>query len=253
MAFNINEFKSQVDRFGGPARTSLFTVELTSRRGNPYIRDNELMFFCKNVTLPGIDVETITYRQNSIDLPQAFPTGIGTTPLSCVFMLDSQHKVLSFFHGWMQKVVNYSTQGGPFSSINDQLPYELGYKDEYSCRMTIKYYTTNSTAASTSYYEVILDGVYPTTVQTLDLAWENNDSIAVLPVSFSYDRIQYTSEIRGIPSERNSRGNGLLSLLTSIGEVGQLVNQQIIPQSIQDAVNKYTRAKNAFNTLRKIF
>lgn len=253
MAFNINEFKSRVDRFGGPARTSLFTVELTSRQGNPYIRDNELMFFCKNVTLPGIDVETITYRQNAIDLPQAFPTGISSQPLSCVFMLDSEHRVLSFFHGWMQKVVNYSTQGGSFSSVNDQLPYELGYKDEYSCRMTIKYYTTDSTNTNPRYYEVILDGVYPTTVQSLDLAWENNDSIAMLPVSFSYDRIQYTSEVRGIPSERNARGNGLLDLLTSIGEVGQLVNQQLVPQSIQDAINKYTRVKNAFNTLRNIF
>jgi hypothetical protein len=75
----------------------------------------------------------------------------------------------------------------------------------------------------------------------------------MLPVSFSYERIQYTSEVRGIPSERNTRGNGLLDLLTTIGEVGQLVNQQLVPQSIQDAINKYTRAKNAFNTLRNIF
>lgn len=253
MPFNINEFKSRIDRFGGPARTSLFTVELFSRKGNPYIRDDELLFFCKNVTLPGIDIETISYRQNAIDLPQAFPTAINAEPLQCVFMLDSEHRVLSFFHSWMQKVVNYSTQGGPYASVNDQLPYELGYKDEYSCRMVIKYYTTDADSDNPRYYEVVLDGVYPTTVQSIDLAWENNDSFGMLPVAFSYERIQYSSEIRGVPSERNSRGNGLLDLLMNIGEVGQMINQRLVPRSVQDAINKYTRVKNSFNRLRNLF
>lgn len=253
MPFSINEFKSRIDRFGGPARTSLFTVELISRKGNPYVRDDEILFFCKNVTLPGINIETFSHKQNTMDIPHAMPVSINSEPLTCVFMLDSEHRVLSFFHSWMQKIVNYSTQGGLFASIDDQLPYELGYKDEYSCRMVIKYYTTSSSENSVRYYEVVLDGVYPTTVQSLDLGWENNDSVAMLPVAFSYDRIQYSSEIRGIPSERNTRGNGLIKLLASIGEVGQLINQQLVPQNIQDAVNKYTRVKNSFNQLRNLF
>jgi len=243
MPFNINEFKSRLDRYGGPAKTSLFTVELTG----PNIQDNELLFFCKNVTLPGIDVETISYRQNGIDLPQSMPTAINREPLSCIFMLDSEHRVLSFFHTWMQRVVNYSTQGGNFASVDDQLPYELGYKDEYSCRMVIKYYSNDAASTETKFYEVVLDGVFPITVQSIDLAWENNDSFATLPVAFTYSRIQYSSEIRGIPSERNTRGNGLLDLISNIGQVGQLVNQQLVPQGIQDAINTYTRVTNSFN------
>lgn len=253
MPFNINEFKSRLDRFGGPAKTSLFTVELISRQGNPYIRDDEILFFCKNVTLPGINVGTTEYRQNAIDLPQAFPTAIVPEPLQCVFMLDSEHRVLSFFHSWMQKVVNYSTQGGLYASVDDQLPYELGYKDEYSCRMVIKYYTTNSSSDNSRYYEVVLDGVYPTTVQSIDLAWENNDSFATLPVAFSYERIQYSAEVRGIPAERNARGNGLLDFLVRIGEVGQMIEQRIYPQRIQDAIDRFTKVKNAFNKAKRFF
>lgn len=253
MPFSINEFKSRMDQYGGPAKTSLFTVELVGTPGNPYIRDNELLFFCKNVTMPGIDIETISYRPNGIDLPQSMPTAISAQPLSCIFMLDSDHQVLSFFHSWMQKVVNYGTQGGLFASIDDQLPYELGYKDEYSCRMVIRYYSNDATNTQTKFYEVILDGVYPTTVAGIDLAWENNDSIATLPVAFSYERIQYSSELIGVTDEGNTRNGGLLGLLENISNAGNFLNQQLIPQTLQGAVDRYTRATNAFNTLRNVF
>jgi hypothetical protein len=249
MPFNINEFKSRIDRYGGPARTSLFTVELTG----PTIQENDLLFFCRNVTMPGIDIESAVYRQNGIDLPQVMPTGISREPLNCIFMLDSEHRVLSFFHNWMQRVVNYSTQGGNFASVDDQLPYEIGYKDEYACRMVIKYYSTDSNSTVSKFYEVVLDGVFPTNIPSIDLAWADNDNVATLPISFSYSRIQYSSEIRGIPSERNARGNGLLDLISNIGQIGQLINQQLVPQSVQDAINTYTRATNSFNRLRNIF
>lgn len=251
MAFNLSEFKSRVDAFGGPARTSLFTVELYGTPNNPYVRENELLFFCNNVTMPGINVETIDTRRNAIDLPQSIPTAISKEPLQCSFMLDSDHRILSFFHTWSQKVVNYSTQGGNFSSVDDQLPYELGYKDEYSCNMSIKYYSVQGDR--TRFYETVLGGVYPTTVQSVNLTWAENDSIATLPIGFSYDRIQYSAEIPGVPNERFSRGNGLIDLINNIGRFGQLIDQQLIPEGVQDAINTYTRVTNTFNTLRNIF
>lgn len=238
MPFNINEFKSRMDRFGGPAKTSLFTVELYGTPSNPYMSDEELRFFCKNVTLPGIDFETVAYRRYAIDIPQAMPTAINAEPLSCIFMLDSRHRVMSFFHQWAQRVVNYGTASGLYSAIDDQLPYEVGYKDEYSCRMVIKYYTNDGLA-----YEATLDGVFPVTVQSIDLAWENNDDIALLPVAFSYDRIQYSSEIYG---ESSNRANGLLDLLVSLGDVGQSLTGSVIPTSIQDAIDLFTDIEDIF-------
>jgi len=251
MAFNISEFKSRMDRFGGPARTSLFTVQLVGGPDSTFITGNDLMFFCKNVSLPGIDVGTIDYRPNGIDIPQSMPISISAEPLNCIFMMDSDHRVLSFFHAWMQKVVNYSTSGGNFASVNDQLPYELGYKNEYSCRMIIRYYSNYS--SSRNFYEVILDDVYPKTVQSVDLGWETNNSFATLPVAFSYGKIRYAAETTGSPTERFSRGTGLLDLITTIGTVGQLIDQSSRPRSIQDAINQFTRFTSSVDTIRGLF
>jgi hypothetical protein len=151
----------------------------------------------------------------------------------------------------MQRVVNYSTAGGNFSSVNDQLPYELGYKDEYSCRMIITYYSTSE--SNRNFYEVVLDDVFPRTVGNIDLAWDNNNSFATLPVSFSYGKIRYTAESAGTPTSRFSRGTGLLDLITSIGSVGQTISQISRPTSIQDALDQFTRISTSINRIANIF
>ena len=51
----------------------------------------------------------------------------------------------------------------------------------------------------------------------VDLAWDNNDSFAVLPVSFQYDRIQLSGERVGSPSSRFNRGNGIIDLIDNLG------------------------------------
>ena len=56
----------------------------------------------------------------------------------------------------------YGSKGGSFAEVDGQLPYEVGYKDEYSCRMIIKYYSTRGNIET--YYETILDGCYPTVI-----------------------------------------------------------------------------------------
>ena len=83
----------------------------------------------------------------------------------------------------------------------------------------------------------------------VDLAWENNDSFPVLPISFQYDRIQYSGERFGNPTARFGRGNGLLSLLNAVGNIGQVIGQNLIPTSVQDAVNTFTRARNDFDNI----
>jgi hypothetical protein len=131
MSFNINEFKSQMNRFGGPARTSLFQVQFV---GTPILfgtnaRERDLTFFCSNAQIPGMTATTSDYLSVG-GRPKTFVTGMNNEPASCVFMLDSDHQIQRFLHGWFQKVVNYSTAGGNLSEVNGMLPYEVGFKDE---------------------------------------------------------------------------------------------------------------------------
>ena len=114
--------------------------------------------------------------------------------------------------------------------------------------MTIKAYS-NDYLTTGNYYETILDGAFPGLMGDVDLAWESSDSYSVLPVSFQYDRIEFSGERQGIPSGRFNRGNGLLGLIESVGDFGQLIGQNIVPRSIQDSVNKFTRITNNFDNI----
>ena len=246
MAFNINEFKSQMNWFGGPARGSLFEVQITNfpavkTRAN----SRDLTFFCKNATIPGMVLNAATVEYTA-QMRRVMPMGITPEPVQAIFMLDSDHQILSFFHSWMQQVVNFGTTGGPFSQLDGKMPFEVGYKDEYAARITIRQYSTNY-MESGQYYEVILDNAFPLQIGDVDLAWENNDQYSVLPVSFQYDRIQVSGERIGSPTAAFGRGNGLLGLITALGNIGQQIGQQIVPTGIQDAVNRFTTTRNSFD------
>lgn len=254
MSFNISQFKSNIDRYGGPAHTSLFEVQIippavSIKSG---LTPRELTFFCKTANVPGITVRTETLEQIG-QMPRQFPVGMDNQQFNTIFMLDSDHQVVSYFHSWIQSVVNYGSKGGSFAEVDGQLPFEMGYKDEYSCRMIIKYYSTRGKIET--YYETILDGCYPTIIGDIDLAWENNDSYGTLPVAFAYDRIAFSGEKVGVVGtlERFGRGSGLLSLLESVGSIGQTIEQGFRPTGIQDAINRFTRVRDDFDNISKIF
>lgn len=248
MAFRINEFKAQMDYFGGPARGSLFEVQIMSPRGvQSRANSRDLTFFCKNATIPGMVVGAAENLQVG-QFRKMMPTSITTEPVQTLFLCDSDHQVMTFFHSWVQNVVNYSTAGGSFAEVDGRLPFEIGYKDDYACRVVIRHYSTHY-ETSGSYYEVILDNAFPILVGDIDLAWENNDQYTVLPVQFQYDRIQYAGEKIGSPTARFGRGNGLLGMLNAVGSFGQLIGQNLVPRNVQEAVNKYTSARNAFDRI----
>lgn len=250
MAFSISDFKTQMDRFGGPSRSSLFEVTIVNFPYSTSSADSrDLTFFCKNVAIPGITIGMATYEAVA-QQRKMMPTSLNPEPVQAIFMLDSDAQMLTFFHSWAQRIVNYSTAGGAFAQVDGMLPFEIGYKDEYACRIIIKHYSADYLNTG-RYYETILDNAFPGMMGDVDLAWENNDSFAVLPVSFQYDRIQFSGERVGSPSSRFNRGNGLIDLIDNIGELGQMIGANLVPRGVQDAVNKFTKLNNDFNNVSR--
>lgn len=258
MPFNISNFKTTIDKYGGPARSSLYEVSITKGRETNSALDpqTEFQFFCQRANFPGIQIENGSMSAVS-QLPTSFPLTMTSAPITLTFMVDSDHQILSFFHNWIQKVLNYSTKGGTFGAIGGegtygQLPYELGYKDEYACRMTIKHYSTESLGEK--YYEVVLDNIYPYTISDLDLAWAEADSVLTVTVTFAYDRIHYSGDKTGIPSQRTTGGTlERLSKLAGLIDAAKETKDSDKPRSIQDAVNKLNRIRNSYENLRRLF
>jgi hypothetical protein len=250
MAFNIREFKSKIDTYGGPGKTNLFEVILTGSIDGTVITGRDLAFFCKTVTVPGINFNLLENRPQGIGLPQSFPISYSTDPLNCIFILDSNHKILSYFHLWMQNVTNFDTSRGLFSAnIRDpeHLPHEINYRDEYEMTMQINYY-----GASGALYRIILEGVYPSQIGALNLSWDDNSEIANLPVNFSYSGIKFDSINSGEIQSDVSRG--YLGLQRSI----------ITGNRFQQAIDSFTsispRAfsalgaiRNNVNTVKSVF
>ena len=247
MPFNINEFKSTLNRYGGAARKNLFEVQIGVVDQNTGRSD--INFFCKTVTVPGLNIVVQDYKPNGFGLTQSVPTSLANDTLNCVFILDSQHVMISLFHRWMQKVVNYDVSGGIFSQVDDQLPYEFGYKDEYAVTMTIRHYSTDYNG----YYTYTFYDVFPTQVSGVDLSWEDNDTYSIATVNFAYSSMKVDGTQVGTPTDRFARGTGLLDYINRLGSAAQLISQSNLPRSIQDAADRFLKVQNTFNIINSLF
>ena len=82
MAFNINDFSAQVNKHG-LAQTNLFIVRITPPPTFTGISDGaednsvslnlsrELQFFCRTVTLPELDVQTVDVQKQAFGASHA--------------------------------------------------------------------------------------------------------------------------------------------------------------------------------------
>jgi hypothetical protein len=224
MPFNINEFRSTLDKHGGLARPNLFTVEFAGNQqnliwNNDQFDNRDLKFFCQTATFPGVTVNVFEYRPNNIDTPQSIPVSIGHQQVECVFMVDDNYRVLNYLHSWMRQIVNFTTGGIPGAALalpgtentaNQQFPYELGYKKDYTQSMIITMYSrspssrtqaTDSSPGTIHYdnkYVCRLYDVYPVQVGGISLEWGINDSYSTVPVSFSYSAFDMTTLSDGV-------------------------------------------------------
>lgn len=265
-AFNINDFKSTMDKYGGPAKSNLFTATIVFSVGSgqistvepgrkaEYIPPVDLKFFCSEVSLPPVNLNVASYRANSIDLAQNMPINLTTPSINTTFMLDSDHRVISFFHSWMQEIINYNIGGGLLSAINgDHLPYEIGYKSDYACTLIINHFKTDSVGELSEAYEYTFLNAYPTEVGGKALSWAPSDSISTMSVNFTASSFNFSASDPGTLSSPRSNGSGYLDALLSVGYNGQTVQQSNVPRSVQDAINTFTTVRNDFRTLRNTF
>jgi hypothetical protein len=182
-----------MNKHGGPAKTNLFEVIIspTNIAGQTIvpgiITTDDLRFFCQSVSVPGVNIETTQYRPSGTGMAEFMPVGATPDQLNGVFLLDSNHRVLTFFHRWITSVVNL---GGVRGDNSNGLPmHQIEYKDNYAAtEVTIRHYSTYDPFR---FYECRYLGVYPTQVSPIDLSWSTNDTPATITVNFSYNRLIY--------------------------------------------------------------
>jgi hypothetical protein len=253
--FNINQFKAVMGKYGGPAKTNLFVLEISDSMMNTtktkYISKSDLRFFCTDVSMPSININTAPYKANVIDIAQAMPINLTTPSINANFMLDSDHKVIAFFHSWIQEIINYDVSQGNLTLLNgEQLPYEIGYKSDYACDITVKHYRTDATNAIEELYEYKFYNAFPTEIGGKIFSWTPNGPIATSTINFSAASFSFTGSDPGNTISNYARGNGHLEFLNSVGFYGQTVQQRNLPRTVQDAINTFTKVKTDFKQFR---
>lgn len=185
----LGEFKSEFLSLNGAARPNLFWVTLyrspKSIDGENFGLDgSRTSYWCKSVTMPGINFKTFDYAATNMGLTQAIPFSINSEPLQCTFILDSKHGILNFFRTWAELIMNNThPNSGSNTNSRGKKRNELEYVANYSTTMQIDFFSSDNNGDA---YTVKLFDVFPTNIASINLSWDDNDSYATLPVAFSY-------------------------------------------------------------------
>lgn len=113
--------------------------------------------------------------------------------------LDAKGTVHKFFYDWLNCIVNFQAQGqsrlrddnlGPVSGM---VPYEVGYKDDYSTNLLIDIYTgveaDHKSAITVKAYKA-----FPKAITPLYLNWESGQPIKIqLSMAYTDFDITYNS------------------------------------------------------------
>ena len=270
MTFNVNEFKSKINTYGGLAKTSKFVVSInptnwysgtetevqTDGTAEASIPDGSsadkllaepsmLRFLCDTTVLPGKQLATSDIRPEGFGLISKIPYDIQHDPLSCTFMMDSEHRVLRFFQMWMQEIVNTGSMArGPNATYYDRTSYEMNYKKNYSTTITISFFDDTET----NMIDFMFYDAFPVQLGSVQLGWEQNDTLAKLPVEFTYSSYSVFHET--LPTKTfEGRGNNLLQKIASLATIAGAINNLKKPSNIQDLINQVTNVKTIFNNL----
>ena len=269
MAFNVNAFRSTLNSHNGLVPTNAFVMQITepewvrkaANSGNEENTDadapnaplkqtiniadqRDLVMFCDSATVPSKSLDTIDYRPQGFGAVSKIPYGMTQEPLTCSFMLDSDHKVNRFFQMWMQEIVNTgSAFGGPLSTYKDRTDHEIAYKSSYVSTIILTMFAKDSTSI-----EYHFQNAYPTQLGGIAMSWDNNDQFARMPVEFTYETVSvFKNEL---PLETfSSRGNNLFQQIARLGTIAGVINNIRKPRNIQDAINQVANVQTLLNNI----
>lgn len=176
MAFNVNEFRSQM--VGDGARPNLFEVSMNFPNfANPGNAQQKLTFMCKTAQLPGSTVNTVPVQYFGRELKFAGNRVFQDWTISVIN--DEDFVVRNAFERWMNGMNSHS-----LNIRNPAAASPAGYTTD----ATVTQY--GKSGNQLKQYKFV--GVFPTDLSPIDVDWGSNDTIEEFTVTLSYQ--WWTSE-----------------------------------------------------------
>jgi len=164
MAFNINEFKSQLT--GGGARSNLFQVQIL----NPVdpSADFKAPFMIKTAGLPASSVGSFTVPYFGRQIKYAGDRTFAEW--SVTIINDEDFLVRNSLEAWL-------------NAINSHDSNVKSLPQDYKSNALITQYSKNGDPLRTYVFE----GLFPTGVDQIAMDWSTNDAIQEFGATFQYD------------------------------------------------------------------
>lgn len=208
MAFNVNDFLSNIENANEVAKADKFDVvfALPQQLTGPF-GPMQLALTCEASELPGIDITPIEYRHHAFI--KRIPHHITYSPVTFTFYCTGQMLEKQFFDMWADFCIPKAT-----GLVNYRLD-NLG-NPQYESSITINQYdqTGNRT------YFAQLEEAWPISVSALNLNW-SDDSVHRVTVTMAYTKWLTAADGAVGASTPVQRAGGLISNFTN-GLVGVL-------------------------------
>lgn len=170
MAFNINEFRSQMQ--GDGARPNLFEVTMPfpsfSLPGNA---QTKLTFMCKTAQLPGSTLGIVPVQYFGRELK--FVGNRTFADWTITVINDEDFIIRNAFERWMNGINSHN-----LNVRNPAAATQLGYTTDGEVRQYGK------AGSILKKYKFI--GVFPTDLSSIDVDWSANDTIEEFTVNLTY-------------------------------------------------------------------
>ena len=188
MSFNVTEILGAINKYNGLHKPSHFFVRITppnfmGASSAEYNKDIELL--CDATTLPGMHLDSVAIRPLGYGNPENRPTDYVPGAIRLDFFVDNQGKVLEYFQKWMGNIVNFSRDIRKSSDGTKLNYYEFAWPKEYEGQIQI--YIVKPTEENKNIIVYELDHAWPSNLGDLSLAWEMNDQVSKLSVTFAYN------------------------------------------------------------------
>jgi len=174
MAFSINEFKSQL--VGGGARSTLFQVQIT----NPIlgIADFKIPFMVKTAAIPESSTGIIPVPYFGRIIKYGGDRTFGPWPVTIIN--DEDFAVRNAMEAWSNAINSHITnfRAAPF---------------DYKAQAQVTQYGKDGSVLR----EYTFEGLFPTSISTIDLSWQAQDQIEEFGVTFEYDLWRISGGVTG--------------------------------------------------------
>lgn len=173
MAFNINDFRANINRYG-IVKASNYEVEIRKRVPDVGI-ENNIRMRCSAASLPGREAMTFSEKIYGPATVYGYDSQPGSTSFTIISSENFSEK--EYFDKWIDDIIGkYRTQDTGIDR------FEIGYYDDYIGTVTIK--VGKDTGELT--YETELVEAFPTSIGSMGLSWSEGNQIMTFDVTVAY-------------------------------------------------------------------